>query len=119
MLGLAFKLMSQYLSKLEDSPEDWHMPPPPPIRGHTRVDRLFPFYLADFATLEILGIITVSQIFETYLRVGIDKTFSPDILALLTQYLALQYKLTIVMSAFRHMPFWNSMQIHIPTSWNS
>jgi hypothetical protein len=60
MMGMAFMAMANYLTKLEDSPEDWHLAP---IRGHTRVHKLFPFYPADLATLETLGIYTVSQIF--------------------------------------------------------
>jgi hypothetical protein len=49
MIGLAFKTMAKYLIKLEDSPEEWHLAP---IRGHTRIHKLFPFYPADLATLE-------------------------------------------------------------------
>jgi hypothetical protein len=59
----------------------------------------------DFATLKTLDIITVSQIFERYLTGAIDKTISPDILALLTQCPALQHKLTIFTRPFRYMPF--------------
>jgi hypothetical protein len=61
MMGMAFMSMANYLTKLEDSPEDWHLAP---VRGHTRVHKLFPFYPADLATLEALRIYTVSQIFR-------------------------------------------------------
>jgi hypothetical protein len=57
MLGLAFTSIAAYLAKLENSLEDWHLAP---IRGHTRVHKLFPFYPANLATLEIHGAITVS-----------------------------------------------------------
>jgi hypothetical protein len=60
MIGMAFKSIANYLTKLEDSPEDWHLAP---IRGHTRVHKLFPFYPANLATLETHRIFTVSQIF--------------------------------------------------------
>ncbi len=43
MLGLAFKSMAISLTKLEDSPEDWHLAP---VRGHTGDPKLFLFYLA-------------------------------------------------------------------------
>jgi hypothetical protein len=48
MLGLAFKSMALYLVKLEESPEDWHLAP---VRGHTRIHKLFPLYPVDLATL--------------------------------------------------------------------
>ncbi|RPH76440.1 MAG: reverse transcriptase family protein, partial [Planctomycetaceae bacterium] len=57
MLGLSFQAMSQYLELLEDSQEDWHLAP---IRGHTQVNKLFPFYPADLATLAAHGLNTVS-----------------------------------------------------------
>jgi hypothetical protein len=44
MLGLAFKSMALYLVTLEDSPEDWHLAP---VRGHTRIHKLYPLYPAD------------------------------------------------------------------------
>jgi hypothetical protein len=62
MVEMAFKSIATYLTKLESSPEDWHLAP---IRGHTRNHKLFPFYPADFATLETHRIFTVSQILET------------------------------------------------------
>jgi hypothetical protein len=61
MLGLAFKLMALYLTKLEDSLEAWHLAP---IRGHTKVHKLFPFYPENLTTMETHGITMVSQIFE-------------------------------------------------------
>ncbi len=76
MMGMVFVAMANYLTKLEDSPEDWHLAP---IRGHTRVHKLFPFYPADLATLETLGIYTVSQIFDTHLSGRIDKSASTDL----------------------------------------
>jgi hypothetical protein len=75
MMGMAFMSMANYLAKLEDSPEDWHLAP---IRGHTRIHKLFQFYPADLATLETLRIFTVSQIFDTHLSGRIDKSTSPD-----------------------------------------
>ncbi len=60
MVGMAFQSKAGYQTKLEDSPEDWHLSP---IRGHSRVHKLFPFYPADLATLETHRITTVSQIF--------------------------------------------------------
>jgi hypothetical protein len=60
MVGMAFQSIAGNLTKLKDSPEDWYLSP---IRGHSRVYKLFPFYPADYATLETLRITTVSQIF--------------------------------------------------------
>jgi hypothetical protein len=76
MLSEAFKLMANFLKKIEDSHEDWHHAP---IWGHSRSHKLFPFYPADIATLQTLQINTVSQIFETHLSGGIDKDISPDL----------------------------------------
>jgi hypothetical protein len=72
--GDVFKSMAEYLSKLEDSPLDWHLSP---IQGHTKISKLFLLYLADIATLEIQRIATVSQIFETHLSGRIDKSIFP------------------------------------------
>jgi hypothetical protein len=83
MVGIAFKSIATYLSKLESSPEDWHLAP---IRGHTKNHKLFPFYPADFATLETHRIVTVSQIFETHLSGRIDKSTSPELLTSLAPY---------------------------------
>jgi hypothetical protein len=41
MLGMAFRSMADYLTKLEDSPEDWHLAP---IRGHTKFSKLLLLY---------------------------------------------------------------------------
>jgi hypothetical protein len=65
MLRLAFRTMPQYLIKLEDSPEGWHLVP---IRGHWQVHKIFPFYPAALATLETHCGITVSQIFFNTLK---------------------------------------------------
>jgi hypothetical protein len=97
--------MANYLAKLEDSPEDWHLAP---IRGHTRIHKLFPFYPADLATLETLRIFTVSQIFDTHLSGRIDKSTSPDLLASLAPYPALQHKLRLFTHAFLQQPFHNN-----------
>jgi hypothetical protein len=59
MVGMAFQTIAGYLTKHEDSPEDWHLFS---ITGHSRVHKLFPFYPADYVTLETLRITTVSQI---------------------------------------------------------
>jgi hypothetical protein len=96
--------MANYLTKLEDSPEDWHLAP---IRGHTRIHKLFPFYPADLATLETLGITTVSQIFDTHLSGRIDKSASTELLASLAPYPALQHKIQIFTRAFLQQPFHN------------
>jgi hypothetical protein len=104
MMGMAFQAIAGYLTKLEDSPEDWHLSP---IRGHSRVHKLFPFYPADYATLETLRNTTVSQIFDTHLSGRIDKATSPELLASLAPYPALQHKLQVFTRAFLHQPFHN------------
>ncbi len=104
MMGTAFMAMANYLTKLEDSPEDWHLAP---IRGHTKIHKLFPFYPADLATLETLGIVTVSQIFDTHLSGRIDKSASPDLLASLAPYPSLQHKIQLFTRAFLQQPFHN------------
>jgi hypothetical protein len=104
MVGMAFKSIADYLAKLEDSPEDWHLSP---VRGPTRVHKLFPFYLADLATLETHRIVTVSQIFETHLKGRIDKTTSPELLASHAPDPSLQHKLQIFTCTFLQQPFHN------------
>jgi hypothetical protein len=52
MMGMAFTSMANYLTKLEDSPEDWHLAP---VRGHTRIHKLFPFYPADLQHWRLSG----------------------------------------------------------------
>jgi hypothetical protein len=104
MIGLALKSMAKYLTKLEESPEDWHIAP---VRGHTRIHKLFPFYPADIATLETQGIITVSQLFETHLSGRIDKSVSPELMNSLSQYPALQHKIRIFVRAFSQQPYHN------------
>jgi hypothetical protein len=104
MMGMAFMAMANYLTKLEDSPEDWHVAP---IRGHTRVHKLFPFYPADLATLETQGIYTVSQIFDTHLSGRIDKSASTELLASPASYPAMQHKIRLFTQAFLQQPFYN------------
>jgi hypothetical protein len=104
MVGMAFKSIADYLTKLEDSLEEKHLAP---IRGHTRVHKLFPFYPADLATLETHRIITVSQIFDTHLSGRIDKSTSPELLASLAPYPALQHKLQVFTHSFSQQPFHN------------
>jgi hypothetical protein len=96
MVGMAFKSIADYLAKLENSLEDWHLSP---IRGHTKVHKLFPFYLADLATLETQRIVTISQIFKTHLSGRIDKATFPEVLV--------QHKLQIFTLAFLQQPFHN------------
>jgi hypothetical protein len=102
MLGEAFQSMANFLTKLEESQEDWHHAP---IWGHSRMHKLFPFYPADIATLQTLRINTVSQIFETHLSGGIDKNVSPDLLTSLQPYPALRHKLILFAQGFQRMPF--------------
>jgi hypothetical protein len=104
MVGMAFKLMAEYLTKLEDSPEDWHLSA---IRGHTKISKLFPLYPANIATLEVQRITTVLQIFETHLSGRIDKSISPELMTSLTLYPVLQHKLKVFMRALLHQPFHN------------
>jgi hypothetical protein len=89
MIGLAFKSMAKYLLKLEESPEEWHLAP---VRGHSCIHKLLPFYPADIATLETQGIITVSQLFETHLIGRIENSVSTELMNSISQYPALQHK---------------------------
>jgi hypothetical protein len=102
MLGETFQPMAKFLTKLEESQEDWHQAP---IWGHSRTHKLFPFYPADIATLQTLRINTVSQIFETHLSGGIEKNVSPELLTSLQPYPALRHKLTLFAQGFQRMPF--------------
>jgi hypothetical protein len=108
MVGTAFKSMAEYryLTKLENSPEDWHLSP---IRGHTKISKLFPLYPADIARLEVERIMTVSQIFKTHLHLSgrIDKSISPELMTSLAQYPILQNKLKVLMRALLQQPFHN------------
>ncbi len=72
--------MPQYVIKLKDGPEDWHLAP---IRGHSQVHKIFPFYPVDLAALEAHGVITVSQILETHLSRGMEKSVTPNLMTLL------------------------------------
>jgi hypothetical protein len=102
MLSESFQSMAKFLTKLEDSSEDWHHAP---IWGHSRTHKLFSLYPADIATLQTLRINTVSQIFETHLSGGIDKNISPDLLTNLQPYPALRHKLLLFAQGFQRMPF--------------
>ncbi len=104
MVGMAFQLMADYLTRLEDSPEDWHLAP---IRGHTKLSKLFPLYPAEVATLEVQRITTVSQIFETHLSGRIDKYISLELMNSLAPYPILQHKLKALMRALLKQPFHN------------
>jgi hypothetical protein len=104
MVGMAFMSMADYLTKLEDSPEDWRLSP---IRGHTKISKLFPLYPADIATLEVQRITTVSQIFETHLSGRLDKSISPELMTSLAPYPKLQHKLKALMRALLQQPFHN------------
>jgi hypothetical protein len=95
---------SKFLKKAKDSQEDWHHAP---IWGHSCTHKLFPFYPADIATLQTLQINTVSQIFETHLSGGIDKTISPDLMTSLQVYPSLRHKLQLFDQAFQQMLFKN------------
>jgi hypothetical protein len=44
MVGMVFRSMADYLTRLEDSPEDWYLAP---VRGHTKFSKLFPLYPAE------------------------------------------------------------------------
>jgi hypothetical protein len=59
LVGMAFKSMAEYLAKLGDSPEDWHLSP---IRGHKKISKLFPLYPADLATLEVQRIDSLANL---------------------------------------------------------
>jgi hypothetical protein len=47
MVGMAFISMAEYLTKLEDSSEDWHLSL---IRGHAKISTLFPLYPANICS---------------------------------------------------------------------
>jgi hypothetical protein len=104
MVGMAFRSMADYLTRLEDSPEDWHLAP---IRGHTKFSKLFPLYPVEVATLEVQRITTVSQIFDTHLSGRIDKSISPEVMNSLALYPILQHKLKALMHALLKQPFHN------------
>ncbi len=104
MLGNAFQSMVNFLKKTKDSHEDWHHAP---IWGHSRTQKLFPFYPADIVVLQTLQITIVSQIFETHLSGGIDKIISPVLLNSLQAYLTLRHNLRLFAQAFQRMSFRN------------
>jgi hypothetical protein len=104
MLGMTFRLMADYLTKLENSPEDWHLAP---IRGHTKFSKLLPLYPAEAATLEVQRLTTVSQLFDTHLSGRIDKDTSPEVLAALAPYPMLRHKLKALVHSLLKQPFHN------------
>jgi hypothetical protein len=114
MLGMAFRSMADYLTKLEDSPEDWHLSP---IRGHTKFSKLLPLYPAEAATLEVQRMTTVSQLFDTHLSGRIDKVISPEVLTALAPYPMLRHKLNLkpwyILSS--NSPFTTNTHVPAPT----
>jgi hypothetical protein len=96
--------MADYLTKLEESPEDWHLAP---IRGHTKFSKLLPLYPAEAATLEVQRMTTVSQLFDTHLSGRIDKVISPEVLSSLAPYPMLQHKLKALVQSLFKQPFHN------------
>jgi hypothetical protein len=104
MLEMACRSMADYLMKLENSPEDWHLAP---IRGHTRFSKLYPLYPAEVATLEVHRLTTVSQLFDTHLSGRIDKNISTEVMAMLAPYPMLQHKLKALVHSLVRQPFHN------------
>jgi hypothetical protein len=104
MVSMAFQSMADYLTKLEESPEDWHLAP---IRGHTKFSKLLPLYPAEAATLEVQRITTVSQIFDTHLSGRIDKAISPEVMNSLAPYPMLRHKLKALVQTLLKQPFHN------------
>jgi hypothetical protein len=72
ILGPVYKSIAQFLVKLEDTAEGWLLAP---LYGHSCIHELLPFCPADIATLQAHQVNTVSQLFNTPLRGGIDKLF--------------------------------------------
>jgi hypothetical protein len=104
MLGTAFRSMADYLTKLEDSPEDWHLSP---IRGHSKFSKLLPLYPAEAATLEVHRMTTVSQLFDTHLSGRIDKAISQEVLTALAPFPMLRHKLKALVQSLLKQPFHN------------
>jgi hypothetical protein len=104
MVGMAFQSIADYLTKLEDSPEDWHLAP---VRGHTKFSKLLPLYPAEVATLEVQRITTVSQLFDTHLSGRIDKAISQELLTSLAPYPMLGHKLKLLVQSLLRQPFHN------------
>jgi hypothetical protein len=104
MLGMAFQSMADYLSKLEESAEDWHLAP---IRGHSKFSKLLPLYPAEAATLEVRRKITVSQLFDIHLSGRIDKVISQELLDGLAPFPMLQHKLRLLVQSLIRLPFHN------------
>ncbi len=104
MVGMEFQSMADYLTKLEESPEDWHLAP---IRGHTKFSKLLPLYPAEAATLEVQRMTTVSQLFDTHLSGRIDKSISPEVLTSLAPYPMLRHKLKALVQSLLKQPYHN------------
>ncbi len=71
-----------------------------PNLGHMKVLRQFPFYQAYLATLQVHGIITVCQCFDTCLSDGIDKSVSLDLMILLQPRPMLRHKVKTFIDIF-------------------
>jgi hypothetical protein len=73
--------------------------------GHSCVHKLFPLYPTDIATLQVLQIYTVLQIFDSHLGGDIDKTISPRLLN--DPYVSplLIHKIQIFSQNFQRNPF--------------
>jgi hypothetical protein len=97
MLGLAFHSVVEYLTKLENSLEDWHLAL---IRGHTQINKQFLFSLVDLAMLELQGINSVSHLFDTHLSGRIDKSVMLDLLLWLQPYPRLEHKIKLFIKKF-------------------
>jgi hypothetical protein len=104
MIGLALKSTAKYLLKLEESPEEWHHAP---VRGHSCIHKLFPFYPADIAILETLGIIKVSQLCKTHLSGRIENSVSTELMNSISQYPALQHKVRTFVQVFSQQMYHN------------
>jgi hypothetical protein len=102
MIGTAFQDVAQLLTVLEESNDTWHLSP---IRGHTKTSKLLPFTGADFANLEALRLTTISQIYETHLSGGIDKTTSTELRENLAGYPHLFAKLDYLAKQHRRKHF--------------
>jgi hypothetical protein len=104
MVGMVFQSMADYLTKLEECPEDWHLAP---IRGHTKFSKVLLLYPAEATTLEVQRITTVLQIFDTHLSGRIDKAISPEVMNSLAPYPMLRHKLKALVQALLKQPFHN------------
>jgi hypothetical protein len=98
MICSAFHSVAEYLSKLQNSPEDWHLAM---ICGNTQIHQLFAFCPADLTPLQIHGISTVSLLFDAHLKGEIDKTVSPDLLLWLQPYPGLHHNIRLFTQKFK------------------